>query len=719
MTIDSVRLNKIPEFLDKDKSTVRLDPGPYIGKIKNNLDPTRSGRLQVYIPNLASGDESNTSNWRTVSYASPFFGSTHQPDSNKQNSFSKVQHTYGMWAVVPDIDNFVLCTFAGGDPNRGFWFACIPNQIGHHMVPGLAGSVNIDDSNIEDEKVKSNFESGNPTIAAEFNENQEDLNWENFVGLKKPIHEEQFKNLLRQGLESDYIRGIISSSSQRESPSHVFGISTPGSSVNNKGATTSRVGDLKAGIVTSDDYAVPTRKGGHSFVMDDGDWAGRDRLVRIRTSAGHQLLMNDTARILYIGNSDGSVWVELTGPGHLNIYAGNSVNIRAQGDLNFHADKNINFNAGKEINFNSGSATTIQAQQINLNSTQNLTVYGETIGIGSSGSLIINSSGAASINGSSGLKMTGATITLNQGGTQAVNRPNALKTNILDDTKKDGSGKWKSGQIKLETIVPIAPTHEPWNLHLGTQYPNSITSGSSSESINSGVPASNGVTSGPAPGEDDTTNNSSPSPANNQESNLGKESAKGAGVKNPAPTTSMNSANNPTPNTGIGPLNVRETKALLTQLGHSESGSKYGAVNKFNYLGKYQIGAAVLADQGYIKPGAFEKYGNNAVNYPTSWTGKDGILSKESYLTSDQTQEKVMQKLSTSNYKSLVSSGALKSNDDSATVAGMLSVSHLLGSNGAKNWAKTGSGADANGTTGSTYFNMGRYAVDVLADPKG
>ncbi|NBP04100.1 MAG: hypothetical protein EBU90_29205 [Proteobacteria bacterium] len=145
MTINSIRLNKLPSYYDKDKSPVRLDPGPYVGKIKNNTDATRSGRLQVYIPNLSSGDESNPRNWKTVSYASPFFGSTHQPDSNKQNSFSKVQHTYGMWAVVPDIDNFVLCTFAGGDPNRGFWFACIPNQVGHHMVPGIAGSSEIDD----------------------------------------------------------------------------------------------------------------------------------------------------------------------------------------------------------------------------------------------------------------------------------------------------------------------------------------------------------------------------------------------------------------------------------------------------------------------------------------------------------------------------------------------------------------------------------------------
>ena len=45
----------------------------------------------------------------------------------------------------------------------------------------------------------------------------------------------------------------------------------------------------------------------------------------------------------------------------------------------------------------------------------------------------------------------------------------------------------------------------------------------------------------------------------------------------------------------------------------------------------------------------------------------------------------------------------------------MLAASHLIGAGGAKTWRNTGGGQDANGTTGTSYFNMGRYAVDVLA----
>ena len=110
--------NRIPDWADQTKTGGQvLDSGPYVGVIKNNLDPTRSGRLQVYIPNLG-GDENEIQNWRTVVYASPFFGSTFQPEATEITSHDKVHHTYGMWAIPPDIGNEVLCTFKAATQER-------------------------------------------------------------------------------------------------------------------------------------------------------------------------------------------------------------------------------------------------------------------------------------------------------------------------------------------------------------------------------------------------------------------------------------------------------------------------------------------------------------------------------------------------------------------------------------------------------------------------
>lgn len=718
MAMDKRVSKKLPDYYRREESSIRLDSGPYIGKVKNNLDPTRSGRVQVYIPDLSSGDENNPENWRTISYASPYLGSTTQPDTNKQNAFKKVKHTYGMWTVSPDIGNLVLCTFVAGDPNRGYWFACIPNQLGHHMLPGIAGSYNVDSSQIDDPDVKKAY-SGKPTVVSEFNENVENVDWANFASLKKPIHEEQFKVFLKQGLEEDYVRGIISSSSQRESPSYVFGISTPGRPTKDPATDPDYREKITSGDIRESDYAVAARKGGHVFVMDDGNVDDKDRLVRLRTAGGHQILMNDSEHILYIGNSDGSVWIELTGPGHLNIYTGNSVNVRAQGDLNFHADNNINLNAGKKVNI-SGQELNLQGTKVGVSAAQGLTMFGGQVGLGSSGTLTVNASGVGSFNGSAGLKLTGSQITLNSGAGGSVKQPAPLKINKLSETGRNSSGKWESVAGGLSTTVPIAPTHEPWSLHQSTSLASPSAMASGVNVTNASTPVTytgsgNGVTSGPAPVKDVPVIECKGSKSTDQ-MDPGPKEASGQGVLKPVNKSFMTRADAPTISEGIGPLTANMVKALMTQIGWTESGCKYDIVNTIGYCGKYQFGAAALVETGHIKRDAYKLYGGNkAIGIPSSWTGKDGINSKEEFLSNGPVQEKLMYILLKLNYTNLVRNGAVKEGDDLCTVAGMMAVAQLLGATGAKKWRLTGGGADAYGTTGSMYFNRGRYAVDVLA----
>ena len=679
---------KPPDHFLREASGTRLDSGPFIGKVKNNLDPTRSGRLDVWIADLGAGNEANPENWRTVSYASPFFGSTYQPDTTKTNSYSKVRHTYGFWAVPPDIGVFVLCTFVAGDPERGFWFACVPNTLGNHMVPGIAGSSNKDTSTLEDSSLLASIDE--TTIVAEFNESSEP-DWTNFPNIKKPVHEHQLKVLRAQGLEKDFIRGIISSSAQREMPSAVFGISTPGRPINDPTPDPDFQKKLVSGDLNPIDYAVAARRGGHQFVMDDGDLNDKDRLIRLRTAGGHQLLMNDSEKVIYIGNSNGSVWVELTGEGHLNIYSADSINVRAGVDLNFHADNNINFQAGQNINVSAGKTFVAQSADINLNAVQGLTMYGGQVNIGSDGGLNLNANGVTSINGSAGTRITGTKVTLNEGGTVGVARPTALKINKLSDTGKQGL-VWKSVDGALETIVPIAPTHEPWKSH---QTP------AKDSPLEKPIPIVECEGKGVIAVAD-----------------LGPKAAVGKPVRKPLNKKYLARPDAPNPPAGIGPLPKSHTKAVFAQLAWSESTWKYTTVNELNYIGKYQMGASALTTLGYIKNDAYKQYGNRAMNYTTSWTTKAntaGIASKEAFLNNPAFQEKVMMENTSFNYKSLSQKGAIKEGDDLCTVAGMLCASHLIGASAANIWRKTGEGSDANGTTGTDYFNMGRYAVDVLA----
>ena len=54
----------------EDKSWAQGQPGPFIGVVKNNVDPVRMGRLQVNIPNLSKTADPISSNLITCEYLS-------------------------------------------------------------------------------------------------------------------------------------------------------------------------------------------------------------------------------------------------------------------------------------------------------------------------------------------------------------------------------------------------------------------------------------------------------------------------------------------------------------------------------------------------------------------------------------------------------------------------------------------------------------------------
>jgi hypothetical protein len=671
---------RVSSYLDKDKASgQKRDPGPYIGIIKNNADPIRSGRVQVYIPDFG-GDETDQSHWISVSYASPYMGAARTPQitskKSKENDYKHVNHSYGMWFTPPDIGNQVLITFVGGDVNNGYWFACIMPDISHWAIPAQAGAQNLEtpiDGNLAAALSKP------PYPCVEFNEDNDKLkpNWTNFLEINKPVHENQVEVLLNQGLEDDKIRGVISSSSQRESPSRVFGISTPG--------VDGKTLDPNTGQTTY-------RLGGHTFVMDDGDIKGVDQLIRLRSAGGHQILMNDSQNILYIGNDQGTVWMEFMGDGTLNLFAGSDINIRSQSDINLHSDNDINMFANNDINMYSGKHIKQQSDVITQKAITEYKLYGGKVGLGSGSTLNLAAATEGTFGSGTNLVYSSGMIYLNTQGAPSVTPPDNIPVQTYTDADSTAYGKYikwtQKGKVS-STIPTQIPTHEPSPTH--------ITSPAGKFS----------KTPGTSPGTPATPSNRLLTSTMASDTAPGPASAKGQGVWKPM--TAADLAAQPPNASGIGTLSAAETTALKAQIAKTESGGNYAATGGAggNYLGKYQVGAGVLIDQGFVKPGTT----NSQLSDPSSWTGKDGITSKSAFLSSPNVQESVMDKNLLANFKTLNNIGALDANSISSDVAGKLAASHLVGAGGVKSWAAGNPSADAFGTTASTYYNNGRFAV--------
>jgi hypothetical protein len=721
---DKITGKKIPKQYDETASHgTKLSYGTYIGVVKNVNDPGRNGKLAVWIP-LLGGAEDDSRNWITVRYASPFLGSTNTPGVQGQKSlaktFSASSQTYGFWAVPPDVGNQVLITFINGDRNKGFWFACIFDRDGHYMVPGNPGGApgtDFDVNTVESATLKgtiNQLDTANIPLS-EFNRYGKYS--DPVATRKKAVHEFLAPSYIEQGLAGDIVRGPTRSSSQRDIPSGVFGWSTPGRPKNDPGYNANQ---NKNADPTKPIYE---RVGGHSFVMDDGDYYGQGQQIRLRSAGGHQLLMDDTTGAFYVINAAGSCWIELSPTGQMSVYSGSSINMRTRGDLNLHSDQKVSIygQSGIEM-FTDGEMILEGAKQVGITGGDSLFLHGfkRCVMASQNGPIQIDANGQISLK-TKGLGIIDAAGKLQLQSGKAPDLPTLPKgitTYDHDDTMVAGNN-WVTRKRATKSTVAVLPTHEPWNREGYDAVSNQRI----------------GIADGPAPKQTFVGGDRAASGRIIQSTVPEVGSAlpdnyldRFPGVKQGLTTTlgsnllpktnSYTSRSAPKATAPCGTLSQDKLSSLQAGIAYLETrgdpekdGSDYEQVNRLRYAGRYQHGAQSLETLGYLKPGSYQQYGNAAFDRPECWSGKNGISNGRDYLGSPGEQEKAQQELTIRNYRQLSAAGVITADSPPEHVGGMLAVAHLLGAGGATRWARTGDGRDANGTTGATYYAAGSYAI--------
>jgi hypothetical protein len=460
-----------PRNYKPDRGGMPVPPGAYIGIVKNNVDSARSGKLQVYIQQFGSPDPDNSQTWATVSYCPPFYGSTPAGASAGTGAFYEGNpQSYGMWFTPPDIGVQVLCLFVAGEPT-GYYIGCVPAQGITHMIPAI-GSVAKSQAMTQNATQASYFAGSERLPVTEINNSNTQISQNpRYFDQPKPVHSYLAGILFQQGLINDRVRGSIGSTSQRESPSNCYGISTPGRAIYQGGLGGGTSGDSSITAETLNSAQpnaaiVIARRGGHTLVMDDGDLQGNDNLVRIRTSKGHQITMSDDGDCLYICHANGQAWIELGQEGTLDVYTTNSVNLRTEGTLNLHADKDVNIYAGENLNLKGNSSTIIQSSgDLNIANKGKMTLFSQgSIGVKTNGSLALDSQ-LGSWSAKAALSLTGTLLLLNSGPGLPVSAPKGLPKNLQPNTEFNASTGWVVSPTGTESICTRAPTHEPYPYH--------------------------------------------------------------------------------------------------------------------------------------------------------------------------------------------------------------------------------------------------------------
>jgi len=443
-------------------------PGPFLAKVISHLDPNYMGGLQVEILRPVGNEGGAEGNLVQVKYMSPFAGQTSVDFITQNNDYNGTQKSYGMWFVPPDVGSTVMVIFIDGDPKRGFWIGCVADNDQNFMVPGVAATK----YNVEGNYARS--------PVAEYNKKLAGAAELDSTKIKKPQHP-LTDRLVTQGLINDDIRGLTTSSARRETPSSVFGISTPGPVDKRSGAPKGRVGKLDNQV-----NKFISRLGGTTFVMDDGDdkflrkksaseappeYATvangetngqpdipHNELLRIRTRTGHQILMHNSEDLIYIGNARGTSWIELSSNGKIDIYAEDSISVHTKQDINFRADRDINLEASRNINIKSGA-------KIRTESAANTEIY-----VGANGKITCKAGFDLNTTGANKFTASGAT-NIKSGGNHVET---ASQVHMNGPTAATAATLTVMTTFKLPdetnvqnytSIMKRIPTHEPWPHH--------------------------------------------------------------------------------------------------------------------------------------------------------------------------------------------------------------------------------------------------------------
>jgi hypothetical protein len=449
---------------DSKNTGVTINPGPYEAVVVKHVEGTRSGQLLVWIPDFG-GLKTDPANQIPVSYCSPFFGTTYGTDEQNQDVVSngaqwKTGQSYGMWMVPPDVGNKVLVVFAAGSRDRGYWIGCIYDTPSHHMIPAIGRNISTDTNktlppNPPDQLTPALTSASSIPVVEAYTGDARMFTEDGLNAVPRYLHEYQASILVSTGLDRDKIRGAISSSSLRESPSNVYGISTPGRPVTPPIGSSTVAG-------TDATQAYIARRGGHTFVMDDGDAKGVDQLIRLRTTSGHQILMNDTEKILYIASSTGNQWLEFSSDGSINMYGAKGFNVRSKGPLNLHSDSSVNIQ-GKAVNINAKSGiklSTDGALSMSALTSAKLSTLG-SLSLSAIGMASLAAGGKLSVGAAGATSITGAMVLLNSGPPAVPMPPIPTMPKSVQDTQFNGT-IWQSIPGALETICTVAPAHEPW-----------------------------------------------------------------------------------------------------------------------------------------------------------------------------------------------------------------------------------------------------------------
>ncbi len=391
------------------------------GQVVKSDDPDQMGRVKIWVPAL-DGESFEIDSLPWAEYAPPFFGFTVDYPGGNDSSENASHASYGLWAV-PKVGATVYIFCVGGDPMRRTYFAA---SIRLHRNRSLPAGRNVDKFGKIGPWGDAGDEDGNLLKIEPA-----------FTNLRT-----QFQNKMSES--ESQTRGVferqVAQSKQEKDGTEGYS-KTPV-----KGES----------YLDSQTYCMVT-PGRHALIFQDDPKHAR---VRVKTSEGHQIILDDANERIYVSTAKGKSWIELDIDGHVNIFGSDSISVRAGEDINFYADRDINLEAKRDVN--------IKAEDGSLKLTAESSIHLSSIGnsyFSACGSLNINSEKSLKLTSQNSMHVRSLTdlfLTADRGLDGKAGENMRLSASKIDLNGPSASPADKAECADQAEAPSVVPGHEPW-----------------------------------------------------------------------------------------------------------------------------------------------------------------------------------------------------------------------------------------------------------------
>ncbi|MDE1830666.1 MAG: hypothetical protein KGI25_10130, partial [Thaumarchaeota archaeon] len=401
---------------DKDETSLVIT----VGRVMDTNDPNQMGRIRVYIPSL-DRDTSLVGDLPFAMYCSPFAGHQHVQSRGPTTKYSYGPVAYGFFSI-PKVGTDVVVAHLDGNPQYRIWFGAIQGVYLAHTLPHGRFTFNNDSAAQPDGPLTSTESPIQPqydnltnaytrtTSVAPNDSATSTTPRANFEWRSRGIdYQAAGLGALQQASPTQNISDIADD--RNLSFTEPDGTNFKGGNFT-QGYAKSRVEPdipydpsiVDGGVNLDPQTYSLTTPGFHAWSMDDRPENCR---IRLRTTSGHTVILDDTNERIYVATANGNNWVEMDQDGSIDVYSSRRVSIHAAMDVNIKTEGTFRVTASQGIHLISGGDVRVTSggdTQLSSTGQTNVQANGD-ISVQTQGSLQVLSGSSLNLTASSDINL--------------------------------------------------------------------------------------------------------------------------------------------------------------------------------------------------------------------------------------------------------------------------------------------------------------------------